>query len=346
MTEARETGQVDASGATARLALLTLATVALILLVIFGSRLITPPGVAGAGSTVPLWALLPVAYLGGVFALLSPCSGAILPAFFAYSFQTPGRLVRMTYVFYLGLALVFVPVSGASTLVNSFILDNSNLIFAIGGGLLIAFGLVALAGFDLGRITSKVGFEPSTFGQDRVNRAKTEEGKVYLMGAVFGFATSSCTAPIVSSLIALSVTSGLTAVAGILLFLVFALGIVTPLFLLALLFEKRDIAQRITQARPITLRLAGREHAFHPVHLASGIALILLGTVFIAFRGTLDLTHYYTAWGLADAYLELNLALQAFFATGTGQALAALLLAAIAGSLAWLWRRRRAARDA
>ncbi len=330
------------AGSISRLVWLTLGTVALVLIVVFGSRLISPASVGGTESAIPLWALLPVAYLGGVFALLSPCSGAILPAFFAYSFETKGRLVRMTYVFYLGLALVFVPISGASSLVNTFILDNAELIFAIGGAVLIALGLLALFGFDMGRLTAAVGFEPSTFGQQRVSEAKTEVGKVYLMGAVFGFATSSCTAPILSGLVALSVTTGLSAVGGILLFLVFALGIVSPLFALAVVFEKSDVAKRMTQAKPITLDIGRFKHSFHPVHLASGTALVLLGLVFIVFRGTLALTHYYTKWGLADAYTDINLALQSFFASVTGQAVALALIAGVALLAGWWLHRLRA----
>jgi cytochrome c biogenesis protein CcdA len=319
-----------------RLVGLTVATVALVFLVVFGSRLLAPGQVTGTGAALPLWVLLPVAYLAGVLALLSPCSGAILPAFFAYSFDSKGNLLRMTYIFYLGLALVFVPVSGASSLVDAFVLSNQQLVFGIGGAVLIAFGLVALFGIDLGRLTARLGFEPSTFGQDKVASARTEDGKVYLMGAVFGFATSSCTAPILGSLVALSVSSGLSAVAGVLWFLVFALGIVTPLFVLALTFEETDVAQRVAGASPVELGVGRWRRAFHPAHLVTGSALIVLGVVFIVSRGTLALTEHYTRLGLIDAYEELNLALQSFFATGVGQAVAAGAgLALVAALLAW-----------
>ncbi|MCY9555783.1 hypothetical protein M5W98_29730, partial [Paenibacillus apiarius] len=49
------------------------------------------------------------ALLGGVLALLSPCSAMLLPAFFAYAFQNPRQLLARTAVFYLGLAAVLVP---------------------------------------------------------------------------------------------------------------------------------------------------------------------------------------------------------------------------------------------
>ncbi len=336
----------SASGARRRLAYLTLATVALVVLVVFGSRLLTPGQATGATSAVPLWALVPVAYIAGVLALLSPCSAAILPAFFAYSFETRGRLARMTYVFYLGLALVFVPLSGASALVNDLVLDHQALVFGIAGGVLILLGLVALFGLDLGRLAAAVGVEPSTVGQQRIAQASTDDGKVYLMGAVFGFTTSSCTAPIIGSLVALSVSAGLTALAGVVLFLVFALGIVSPLFAMALWFETSEIPQRLADTDPWTLEIAGRRREFHPVHVVSGTVLILLGLVFVATRGTLALTRYYTKLGLTGLYEETKLGLQRFFATPLGQAIAGLILVGIlsGGAYAlWRWRAREAA---
>jgi cytochrome c biogenesis protein CcdA len=51
----------------------------------------------------------PAAFLGGVLSLLSPCSALLLPAFFAYAFQSRGKLLAKTAVFYLGLATTLVP---------------------------------------------------------------------------------------------------------------------------------------------------------------------------------------------------------------------------------------------
>lgn len=324
-----------------RLAVFTVATVALVFLVVFGTRLIVPSTTSGSPS-LPLWVLTPAAYLGGVLALLSPCSGAILPGFFAYSFETEGDLVRGTYVFYLGLALVFVPVGGASSLVQGFVVEHASLVFSIGGAVLILLGLTALTGFDLTAIARTMGFQPSRVGQDRVQSARDTDTKVYLMGAVFGFATSSCTAPILGSLVAVTIGTGLTPVAGVVLFLVFALGIVTPLFLMAVFFEDSTVLRKVSSADPVTLSLAGKSHDFHPVHLASGTLLIALGVLFIATRGTLDLTSQYAEWGLIDLYDEWTLAIQSFFATGVGQLVAAASLLALLGLAGLLFRRIRA----
>ncbi|WP_235686449.1 hypothetical protein [Tomitella gaofuii] len=49
------------------------------------------------------------ALLGGVLLLLSPCSALLLPSFFAYAFDSVGRLAARTVQFSLGLATVMVP---------------------------------------------------------------------------------------------------------------------------------------------------------------------------------------------------------------------------------------------
>jgi cytochrome c biogenesis protein CcdA len=43
------------------------------------------------------------AFFGGILSLLSPCSALLLPAFFAYAFQSRKDLLTKTAIFYLGL---------------------------------------------------------------------------------------------------------------------------------------------------------------------------------------------------------------------------------------------------
>src|SRR5690625_5582930 len=50
-----------------------------------------------------------VALVGGVLALLSPCAALLLPAFFAYAFSSPGKLLARTGIFYLGLLTTLIP---------------------------------------------------------------------------------------------------------------------------------------------------------------------------------------------------------------------------------------------
>ena len=49
-----------------------------------------------------------VAFLVGAISILSPCSFALLPPFFAYTFKEKRQLVKMTLAFFLGFAPVFI----------------------------------------------------------------------------------------------------------------------------------------------------------------------------------------------------------------------------------------------
>ncbi len=76
------------------------------------------------------------AFLGGILALLSPCSALLLPAFFAYSFQSPARLISRTVIFWLGLSLTLVPLGVGSSAIAALFFKNREA-FITGAGTLV-----------------------------------------------------------------------------------------------------------------------------------------------------------------------------------------------------------------
>src|SRR5829696_8554788 len=93
-------------------------------------------------------------FLGGVLSLLSPCSALLLPAFFAYAFQSRRELAHKTAIFYLGLAATLVPLGMGISAVSA-------LVYGHRSALIVAFGLLQLAGrgFTVGpldRLRAKV----------------------------------------------------------------------------------------------------------------------------------------------------------------------------------------------
>lgn len=313
---------------------LTLAVLALIVLLAYSGRIFgsapTPVGAA-----VDAGVAFPAAFLGGVLALLSPCTGVVLPAFFAYSYRSRGSLLRQTYVFFLGLALVFVPLGFASSFLATLLVDHAGTVYAVGGALLVGLGIATFFGFDLGtlwfRLTRR---DLSAAGQGLVGRAGDDTGRSLMLGVVFGLTTSSCTAPIVGAMAALTLSAGLSSLHAMLLFLVFALGIAAPLFVLAALFERYDLGRsRVLRARPWRVRLAGREMAFLPHHVVTGLLLVALGAVFLATRGTTGLVGTFEAWGATDLYIRLTEAARGTFGAwpawlGVGVTVAGIVLSA------------------
>lgn len=293
------------SGALRDARVLTLVVFGLIVVLAYSGRIFgssPPPVGTGVGAGVAF----PAAFLGGVLALLSPCTGVVLPAFFAYSFRSKGRLLRQTYIFFLGLALVFVPLGFASSALATLLVDYADVVYLAGGLLLIGLGVTTLFGLDLGALWYRVtGRDLSSVGQGLVQGETDDTGRSLMLGVVFGLTTSSCTAPIVGAMAALTVSAGLSSLHAMILFVVFALGIATPLFVLAAAFERYDLgSSKLLRARPWIVRLGSRKLELLPHHVVTGVLLVLLGVVFVATRGTTELVQVFERWGATDLYIR------------------------------------------
>ncbi|AWK08385.1 cytochrome C biogenesis protein CcdA [Streptomyces spongiicola] len=213
------------------------------------------------------------AFLGGLLALLSPCSALLLPAFFAYSIDTTSRLIARTCVFYAGLATTLVPLGAAGSFAGRLFYGHRDLLVAVGGWLIIVLGVAQLAG---------LGFASRRLTEAGGRIRPTTALSVYALGAVYGLA-GFCAGPILGSVLTVAALSGSPAYGGLLL-AVYALGMAVPLFALALLWERCDLPRR-RWLRGRTLRIAGR-FELHTTSALSGLFFILLGTVFLVFDGT------------------------------------------------------------
>lgn len=212
------------------------------------------------------------AFLGGLLALLSPCSALLLPAFFAYAFGTPARLLGRTLVFYAGLCTTLVPLGAAGSFAGRLFYGNRDLLVAVGGWTVIALGVAQILG---------IGF---SFGRMRRAAARARSGSagsVYVLGTVYGLA-GFCAGPILGSVLAVSAMGGDPWYGGTLL-AVYAFGMAFPMFLLALLWDRLRLGER-RLLRGRVLRL-GRLR-LHTTSLLSGVFFIVLGSVFLVFDGT------------------------------------------------------------
>ncbi|SDM56808.1 cytochrome c biogenesis CcdA family protein [Streptomyces wuyuanensis] len=213
------------------------------------------------------------AFLGGLLALLSPCSALLLPAFFAYSIDTTSRLVARTCVFYAGLATTLVPLGAAGSFAGRLFYGHRDLLVAVGGWLIVALGVAQLAG---------LGFASRRLTEAGGRIRPTTALSVYALGAVYGLA-GFCAGPILGSVLTVAALSGSPAYGGLLL-AVYALGMAVPLFVLALLWERWDLSRR-RWLRGRTLRVVGR-FELHTTSALSGLFFIVLGTLFLVFDGT------------------------------------------------------------
>ncbi|GGY49765.1 cytochrome c biogenesis CcdA family protein [Streptomyces xanthochromogenes] len=211
------------------------------------------------------------AFLGGLLALLSPCSALLLPAFFAYSISSRTKLLARTGIFYAGLATTLVPLGAAGSYAGRLFYGHRDQLVLFGGWLIIVLGIAQIVG---------MGFASRRMTELSGKIRPTTAFSVYALGAVYGLA-GFCAGPILGSVLTVAAVSGSPVYGGLLL-AVYALGMAVPLFLLALLWERFELGGR-KWLRGRVLKLGRLE--LHTTSLLSGLFFIALGALFLTYDG-------------------------------------------------------------
>lgn len=204
------------------------------------------------------------AFLGGVAAVLSPCAALVLPAFFAYAFSgTRVKMLGRTALFYLGLLLTLVPLGLGAGALGSLLAVHRGTLSFLGGLLLIVFGLVTALGIRI----------PLPGLQQRGD-PRSALGAV-LLGATYGLAGGACTGPLLGAVLTVAATGG-SPLYGALLLAAFGAGMVVPLLLLALLWDRLKLGERM---RPRPVRIG--PFVTSVLGIAAGALFIGVGLLFV-----------------------------------------------------------------
>lgn len=218
-----------------------------------------------------------VAFLAGILGILTPCSLAILPAFFAYSFESKKEITKMTSVFFLGFAPVFIIFGLIATLLGKSLamFQKSNQFLVIGAGIfLIIFGLMVLFGKGFSGISFNKKTKKTPFG-------------VFLFGILFAIGFTACMGPILVGILLIASTFQNYFYSGFLM-LFYSLGFFIPLFLISMSFDKFNFAEVVERWN--------KKVGFPISSLIAGILLIAMGITFIILGGT----HFFDFLGLGS----------------------------------------------
>ncbi len=262
------------------------------------------------------------AFFGGILALLSPCSALLLPAFFAYAFQNRTELIARTFLFYLGLATIFVPLGMGAALATSLFLDNRDTMIIVAGVFLIGFGLLELSGRAIAL----------PFADSGVVEAKNLFG-TYTLGLVYGFG-GFCSGPILGSVLTVAAAGDNTLRGGGLL-AIYALGTVLPLFIIASLWDSTGIG------KAKWLRGWGIEIgplAIHSTNLLAGTVFLLLGLSFIFLDGTNALSSVYSDLGFTELSFQADERIKDLTSWIPDGVFIAVVFAALAGGVWYIFR--------
>jgi cytochrome c biogenesis protein CcdA len=206
------------------------------------------------------------AVIAGAIALFAPCCVSVmLPAYFASSFQNRRLLVAMTFLFAAGIATIILPIALGASILRQLLTTQHTPIYVIGGLLMLALAIYVLLG---GQIHLPM--------PGRRAGGKTGILSVYSLGIFSGMA-SSCCAPVLAGVIALSsVVSSFWLALG--LGTAYVFGMVAPLFFIALLWERFEPRlSRLLRPRSFTWRLGPLQRTLSVTGLASGVLLAFIG---------------------------------------------------------------------
>jgi cytochrome c-type biogenesis protein len=221
------------------------------------------------------------AFLAGGVALFAPCCIVFLaPSYLAVAAKNRRwRLLPLTFVFAAGLALIMVPITLGMSLVAGTIANYHRPLYYAGGALMLALAAISLSG----RMVSLPSFirAPDT--------TRGDSASFFALGVFSGIA-SSCCAPVLAGVMTLSALSG-SAVGGLALGLAFTFGMVFPLFVMALLWDRFRLGERtFLQARPIRLHLGTRTLVTNTVNLGVTVAFTVMGLFVIYLAGSGEMT--------------------------------------------------------
>jgi cytochrome c biogenesis protein CcdA len=232
------------------------------------------------GDLLTTGSVLAAFFAGGV-ALFAPCCIIFLaPSYMAVAVKNRRwRLLPLTFVFAAGLALVLVPITLGMSLVASTIANYHAPLYYVGGALMLGLAALSLSG----RMISMPSFlrAPDT--------ARGDSASFFALGVFSGIA-SSCCAPVLAGVMTLSALSG-SAIGGVTLGLAYTFGMVFPLFIMALLWDRFRLGERrFLRAKPIRIHVGRRVLVTNTVNVVVAAGFAVMGGFVLYLANTGEMT--------------------------------------------------------
>jgi len=170
-----------------------------------------------------------------------------LPAYFGNIFRERRRVLMMTFIYSLGIFAVMLPVVLGAKALSMFFFRLHDQTYYLGGGFMIILAFLSLLGIKLPMINLH-----------RKN-GRLDVWSTFTLG-IFSGITSSCCAPVLIGVIALSSLSPtLLTSLGVGIFYVF--GMVAPLYLASLVIDKNNILDRPALRKSLgIIKLFGKKY--------------------------------------------------------------------------------------
>ena len=212
------------------------------------------------------------AFIAGLLSFLSPCVLPLIPSYITYitgiSFadlqaEHPSHIIRQKTIlhsisFVLGFTAVFVLLGASATLIGTFLQEHSVIIRKVGGVLLVLLGLhvtgLLHVRFLLGEKRVSIKHKPAGYAGS------------FLVGIAFAAGWTPCIGPILAAILAVAATEE-KVYQGVLLLLLYSLGLGVPFFLSALAMHRfLEVFNRFKKY-------------IHAFEIITGVFLVVIGVL-------------------------------------------------------------------
>ena len=235
-----------------------------------------------------------VAFLAGLASFLSPCVLPLVPIYLAQlvgqsvyqasdsagivqDFERPARLNTFLHalVFVAGFTVAFVSLGATASALGAFLRIHQFILRQVGGVLLVMIGLHLTGIFKLPFLyrTKRFQYRPNRPGY----------AASFLIGLIFAIGWTPCVGLILGPILVLASNAG-TLREGVMLLLVYSLGLGIPFLLLGLGLDR--LSKLLKWLRPHTWK----------IEIGTGIIMIVLG-IMIYFNLLLTLNRFFN-WGI------------------------------------------------
>ncbi len=203
---------------------------------------------------------LTASFLAGVLALFAPCCITFLfPSYLGTVFKSGTKVMFYTLVFALGLASILIPVALGFRFFIFFFDSWHKQIYYLGGLFLIFMGIMTI---------KPIFYLPQFFKQKSYLGKNINVISVFSLGLMSGL-SSSCCAPVLFAAVTLTSLSP-TLFQALIVSLSYVLGIVFPLFILSLFYNK------------LTNKISGSSRAkIYKVFQTLGAGIFIISGIFI-----------------------------------------------------------------
>ena len=208
------------------------------------------------------------AFFAGIAALFAPCCiTVLLPTYFASIFKQRSTIFLMTFVYFLGLLAVFMPIGLGASAVTQLFSAYHNIIFTFGSLFLILLGLTLVLGFQF---SFPILVHPQLKNSGFLS--------VFALGVFSGIATTCC-APVLAGVLTLAALPASFLLGGAYT-LAYVLGMVIPLFVLSMFLDKNKFTQKFfTFRKTVSYSIFGKKIRLTLSNLFSGVMFLVLGVV-------------------------------------------------------------------